>query len=91
MKKISESEKWNLKTGDFVIQTDVQRSFFSLMKVTKVGDTGIIFDLVKTLFENRSKIFDYEHAEIYQLENGDILDIRMSNESNVTRDGRAGA
>lgn len=78
MSKISEQEKWNLKTGDFVIETDSHRSACLLMKVTKMGDTGIRFDRVQTLFEDGRRIFDYERSEMFLLEEGDISDICVS-------------
>jgi hypothetical protein len=74
MRKLSEHEKWDLTTGAHVILTDTQRSSCSLMRVTKIGETGIILDRVKVLFQHRFKIYDNDNTEMYLLEHGDVLE-----------------
>jgi hypothetical protein len=87
MKRISKSEEMNLKLGQLVVQIDANRAAILLFKVTGVGATGITIDRVKVLFQHRFKIFDSDHVDTYLLEDGDVLEIRLSKQSGIDRKG----
>ena len=74
MKRISESDKWNLKTDDLVIETDAKRTAWVLMRVTRPASNIVCFDRVRILQSDPGKFFDTDTLEQFLVEPGDDID-----------------
>jgi hypothetical protein len=69
-------DQWDLEHNSLVIMTDKNRSSSSLMRVDRRAPNVIFFNLVKVLRET-PRMFSNSQSEIYLIQEGDILDVRV--------------
>ena len=85
---MAEHEKWKLQTGQLVVIVDRRITDCVLMRVTRKADHIIFYDRVKIIkaIPARGTFGNDDTIDTYLVEDGDILDVRVSKRSDAARE-----